>query len=420
MQMIIISISIECGSNEMSSNRAKWFNIHSWVGVQLSILLCFVLITGTLATVSHEIDWLTNKSMRVAPSSVADMNWQEIYQNARELAPNHQLMGMSRPIDRWFAAEVTVRDENKEIYRKFFHPSTGEYLGNGRWYNWQRFFRMTHRHLMLPVKYGVSIVSISALLMLISLITSLIVYRHWWKGFFRWPRTQHRKVFWGDVHRLLGVWNIWFVLIISVTGLWYFAEILGVRGAYPERGQVITESAKENLIMPSPALFGTMMRSIDDEFSELTVNVVRFPARKNSPLIAQGQASAFLVRDRANAIFFDPASGHILSHYRGEQLNSVTRLAEAADPLHFGTFAGFTSKIIYFIFGVLLCVLAVSGTYIYAMKISRISYKKPFARLTVWRKAISSMGAGKWFSYIVIVICSVIAFSVFTGLYDLY
>ena len=226
-------------------------------------------------------------------------------------------------------------------------------------------------------------------------------------------------VFWGDIHRLLGVWNIWFVLIISVTGLWYFAEVLGVRGAYPDRGQVITELAKENLIMPSPELLGTMMRSIDDEFSDLTVNVVRFPSRKNSPLIAQGQASAILVRNRANSIYFDPASGELLSQYRGEQLSRVARLAEAADPLHFGTFAGFTSKIIYFVFGVFLCVLAVSGTYIYAMKISRISYKKPFSRRTVWRKAISSMGAGKWLSYVVIGICGILAFGVFTGLYEL-
>ncbi len=35
-----------------------WLDLHRWVGLKLSILLSFVLITGTLATVSHEIDWL--------------------------------------------------------------------------------------------------------------------------------------------------------------------------------------------------------------------------------------------------------------------------------------------------------------------------------------------------------------------------
>jgi uncharacterized iron-regulated membrane protein len=399
-------------------NRAKWFNIHSWVGIQLSILLCFVLVTGTLATVSHELDWLTNKSMRVAPSSVSDMNWQAIYNSARETSGKSQLTSISRPIDPWFAAEVNARSAENKLFRMYFHPTTGMYLGDGRWLNWQRFFRMTHRHLMLPVKYGVSIVSICALLMLVSLITSMVVYRRWWRGFFRWPRTQHRKVFWGDVHRLLGVWNIWFVLIIAITSLWYFAEVIGLRGAYPEQGKVVSSVAQKELVTLAPESFNLIVRSIDNEFSELTLNVIRLPTRKNTPVVAQGQASALLVRDRANSIFFDPVSAEVLSSFRGEQLSIITRLGEAADPLHFGTFAGLTSKIIYFIFGVLLCILSIGGTYLYAMKIARTNHNSTFSRRTVWRKAISSMGVGKWLSYLAIGVCMTIAFGVFTGLYS--
>lgn len=206
---------------------------------------------------------------------------------------------------------------------------------------------------------------------------------------------------------------------MSVTGLWYFAEVLGARGVYPERGKVVSASAKEALTMPTPAVFGTMLTAAKTEFPSLRINVVRFPTRKNTPLTMQGQASAILVRNRANSLFFDPASGELLTQFRGEQLSPVARLAEAADPLHFGTFAGLASKVVYFIFGVFLSVLAVSGTYIYAMKISRISYKKPFSRRSVWRKAIASMGIGKWLSYSVLAICAVLAFGIFTGLYDL-
>lgn len=54
-------------------DRAKWLKVHSWVGFKVSILLCFVLITGTLAVLSHEIDWLTNPAMRISPSSVNEI-----------------------------------------------------------------------------------------------------------------------------------------------------------------------------------------------------------------------------------------------------------------------------------------------------------------------------------------------------------
>jgi hypothetical protein len=102
-----------------------------------------------------------------------------------------------------------------------------------------------------------------------------------------------------------------------------------------------------------------------------------------------------LAARKAISNFFATVSWVILSQYCGDQLSNVAKLAEAADPLHFVTFADFTSKIIYFTFGVFLCVLGVSDSYIYAMKISRISHKKTFLRLTVWGNALSSMGVAK-------------------------
>lgn len=106
-------------------NRAKWFNVHSWVGVQLSILLCFVLITGTLATVSQVIDWATNKAMRVAPHSVTKMNWQAVYVGAIEQSETQYFSGIRQPTEEWFAAEVIAYDADKQRYRMFFHPTTG-------------------------------------------------------------------------------------------------------------------------------------------------------------------------------------------------------------------------------------------------------------------------------------------------------
>jgi uncharacterized iron-regulated membrane protein len=102
-----------------------------------------------------------------------------------------------------------------------------------------------------------------------------------------------------------------------------------------------------------------------------------------------------LATRKAISHFFATVSGMILSQYCSDQLSNVAKLAEAADPLHFVTFADFTGNIIYFTFGVFLCVLGVSGSYIYAMKISRISDKKTFLRLTVWGNALSSKRVAK-------------------------
>lgn len=121
--------------------KQNWFNLHSWLGIKLAIFLCFILITGTLAVMSYEIDWLTNSAKRVIPLPQSeDIKWALIYNRAKDQSPDDLVSIISAPIDLWFAVEVIQLNKDKKRYRQYFHPVTGKYQGAGRWYNWQRFF----------------------------------------------------------------------------------------------------------------------------------------------------------------------------------------------------------------------------------------------------------------------------------------
>ena len=48
-----------------------WWLVHQWAGLKLAILLTFVFATGTLAVLSHEIDWLLQPGLRVSPATVS-------------------------------------------------------------------------------------------------------------------------------------------------------------------------------------------------------------------------------------------------------------------------------------------------------------------------------------------------------------
>lgn len=398
-------------------NRRTWFKVHSWVGFKFSLLLCFILVTGTFATVSHELDWLTNPAMRVSPATVTHTNWAGIYENAHHQLPDKTILHIKAPLEPWFAAEVAYYENDQDLHRLFFHPSSAEYLGDGRWYNWQRFFRMTHRHLMLPIKIGLPIVSAFAIFLLLSLITSLVVYRKWWRGFFRLPRRSHAKLFWGDLHRLIGVWSLWFLLLISLTSLWYLLEYSGVRGSYPGYGKPTSELAQQQSVMPSPAQFASMIKDTKHTFADLKIQRVYFPLRKGLTVRVSGQASAILVRDRANSLSFDPINGDLITQFRGEELNALTRIAEAADPLHFGTFAGLPSKLLYFVFGVLLCILAISGTYLYGTRLLSAEKVKHPTFAHSWQAASDKMKIGKWWSWLMLTVCATLSIYVFAGFY---
>ena len=82
-----------------------------------------------------------------------------------------------------------------------------------------------HGWWLVPFNNGYSwgwyLVSLLGLPMLASLVTGLVVYKRFWKGFFK-PRLRiSQRIFWGDFHRLSGIWSIWFIAIISITGTWF-------------------------------------------------------------------------------------------------------------------------------------------------------------------------------------------------------
>lgn len=85
----------------------------------------------------------------------------------------------------------------------------------------------------------------------------------------------------------------------------------------------------------------------------------------------QGQAGAILVRERANAVWVDPASNSALLTSQGEDLNLHQRISEMADPLHFGVWGGFATKLLWFVFGAALTGLSVTGVMIYSLRLKR-------------------------------------------------
>lgn len=105
-----------------------------------------------------------------------------------------------------------------------------------------------------------------------------------------------------------------------------------------------------------------------DAQPDLRIRNIQFPFAGDPGLILEGQASALLVRDRANAVFIDPDTRRVLLSAKGEQLNLHQRISEAADPLHFGTWGGFASKLVWFAFGVVLTSLSATGVVIYALR----------------------------------------------------
>ncbi len=373
-----------------------WWRVHQWAGLQASLFLTFVFLTGTLAVFSHEIDWALRPAMWVNPSEVSPpASWGDVAAAVAAHDPQAEVISLNAPLHPAAAIDALIRSEGEAPRHVYVHPGTAEILGEGDWAGVQRFLRNTHRHLMIDVKYGVSIVSVSALLLLVSLVTSFAVYKQWWHGFFRWPRGRTLRALIGDVHRFIGLWSIWFIAVFILTGLWYLVEVWGGNAPIPPRPERAAASA-----LPAPTTQGAALdRGLAlarDALPGFRVASIIAPDPDFPVFAVQGHTGrAILVRPRVDAVWIDAATGDLIGGIDPRTLTLHQRISEAADPLHFGTFGGYWTKTIWFLFGAALTAMAATGVVIHALRIARSETGKP-GKARVLGAAWRAMGRTRW------------------------
>ncbi|WP_347331135.1 PepSY-associated TM helix domain-containing protein [Marinimicrobium locisalis] len=361
------------------SRRRLWFSLHSWAGMKLSLLFFFVSLTGTIAVYAYEVDWLFTPAMRVqAPSPDAErLPAGTQLAAALQQHPNWTPSFFHVNLPGYMASELIAKDEEGELRRVYINPYTAEVQGVADWFNAHRFLRQAHRHLMLPLKWGLTIVALLSIPLLLSMISAFPIFKRWWRGFFKLPQsTDPPRRWWGNLHRWLGLWSLPFILIIGLTSFWYLIEQWGA--AAPSAASAL----------PPPPEAGPLPREAAPLNRALEAALAQWPGYRleslffrgdNQPVVLQGQDSALLVRPRTNILLLDPAAGEVLGQFRGEQLTAHQRIAEAADPLHFGTFGGQPTRFLWFLWGLMLTLLSASGVWIYALRLA------PKAATSRWR-----------------------------------
>lgn len=363
------------GSSEGAKGRRRWFSWHSWTGVVGGLLLFIICWSGAFATISSELDWAVNPALRVQPSGQpADLT--AVHDSVAMAMPDAQIREVSKPLYANFAADVIVSTREGERRHVYVDPYTLEMTGSASYFTLQRFFRDFHMSFYGLLGVGKYAVTIMAVPLLVSLVSSLVFYKRWWRRFFDLKTGKGGRALWSSLHKTSGLWAIWFFVIIVVTSLWYLfeasrADFIDQKFSYVD----IAASA----VHPLPKLEGG-----DDGkklgFAELLararqvrpdLDITHVSVDRGGFFYVLGQADDMLVRDRANKLFLDPRDGAVVYSQSAEDLSAYWHWSEMADPLHFGTFGGLATKLIWFAFGLVLSALAATGAWLHLKRLHR-------------------------------------------------
>ncbi|NIJ44447.1 putative iron-regulated membrane protein [Wenyingzhuangia heitensis] len=342
-----------------------FYKIHSWIGIKLSVLFFIVCFSGTLATLSHEMDWLFNPEMRAIPQKeYASRNL--IVNNFKKEYPEANIQYWMRSNEPYLC-DIIYKKENNKISYVFANQYTGAIQGESS-LTIQRFFRDLHYFLFIPFQVGNFLVLFFGFLLLISLITALCFYSKWWRKLFELQTKKGALVFFRSLHRLVGLWSIPFTLLFSITGIWYFLERANVAGirkkANPRVGilEVTKKPSIKNLELSLDYDKAILLAKM--EIPDLVPGNIYVPQDQDDILGIVGTSTEPLVRQRANRVYLNPSDYSIVYVQKAKDINTVMWINDIADPLHFGYWGGLVTKVIWFVFGLGISSLVLSGIWI--------------------------------------------------------
>jgi uncharacterized iron-regulated membrane protein len=367
-------------------SKKKWMKWHSWLGLKLSLLMLVICVTGTISVISHEIDWLIDSDLRVSqtPQSI---NWDAMAANIKRTYPQRQLFFINRPMYSNAASIALTVDPFIGARRVYLNPYSGDVIADKAWHaSVQRVFRDLHRYLLSPIA-GIYLVGPFGVILLASLITALVLYKKWWRGFFKLRLYNGSRAFWGSLHKVAGLWSLWFIALIAITSVWYLVEAIisdiGVDIQF-DRPVVQAQQLQDRKVIETQLLPSNVVKKAKAQFSEFTVDKVAFPRDQKSPYYVAGFTNIPLVRARSNVVYIDAVSGDVLKVRKTDEQTALEIWIDLADPLHFGDFGGLITKIIWFVFGLILCAMSATGIVIYLKRIKQQHQDFTFSK-KVWR-----------------------------------
>ncbi len=362
------------------SRSKRWFLVHSWLALPIWAFVFFVCLTGSIATVSQEILWLVNPAVRAnAPADHGPLlGYDAVLAKVSQEHPGAIVQSISRPVKSQFALSVRVSYPDARSATLYVNPYTGHIQGEESGFDFRGFMRALHGWLLMPFNTGFSIgwylVSMLAIPLLGSLVTGLVVYKRFWRGYFS-PRLrlgQGARVFWGDFHRLAGIWSVPFIALISVSSLWFLTQaiLFDLRVSISTEGvpAVIAHAQVPDVKPGEPKPLISLDRAAQiahQTFPNLQPTFVSLPGNAFSHYEVGGRGSYPLLFETLN---INPYSGAVEGSRMVADRSALELFTESMRPLHTGDFAGLWLKLVYFFFGVLLTMMVFSGMMIWTKR----------------------------------------------------
>lgn len=346
--------------------RRVLFTLHRYVGLVAGLIVAVVGLTGSLLVFEPEINHLllqfqfgqiVPQQQQVPILSVID-TVKAVYPE-----PKFTLSFLDLPPKPDAPIRVELASVNQPSIEVIVNPYTGKILGDRlTQYAVMDIIYNLHNNL-LAGDTGIVIVGIAAFFLFVLSITGIILWPGWRKliAGFKIKANAHIKRLNFDIHKVVGIFTAIFLALTAFTGFcWNF---------YPYTQPVIYAATltptpvepKSNLIDDKlPIALAQILQRADAALPGAKTTYISFPTTPESVFMVGKQFPEEKEVWRSR-VYLDQYTGKVLQVRNSRLLLLGDQVVDFFNPLHYGTFGGLSTRILYVFVGLAPTILMITG-----------------------------------------------------------
>ncbi|MBY4896137.1 PepSY domain-containing protein [Cupriavidus sp. AU9028] len=348
-----------------------WYLVHKWTSLVCTVFLLLLCLTGLPLIFGHEIDhWLGNGVEAPAlPAGTAMVPVDHIVEDARARRPGTAVRFVTRDDEEpvWFVSLSSRTAPREGGALLTYDARTGELL---------RDTPLRSGFMLVMVKLhtdlfaglpGTLFLGAMGLLFVISIVSGIVVYGPLMQklpfGTVRRDRSARLK--WLDLHNVLGMATLSWVLVVGVTGVlltlakptygvWQSTELRAMLAPFAPLGPAEHLSSLDAAIALAAAREPAM-----------TTAFIAFPG---TPLAGARHYAVFMRGDAhitsrlIKPVLVDAETGQFAA---AREMPWYVAALRISGPLHFGDYGGMPLKLLWAVLDVICIVLLASGIYLW-------------------------------------------------------
>lgn len=365
----------------MKKTLFKW---HSYFALIALIPICLISITGSILVFKVEVDrLLMPETVIVAPTDKPRLSFDQLKTQLETQLPEYHLGTWELFDDKVEADRVyMIKRGTEQWYKVHFNPYSGQLIDQPVMYDdhyLTDWLLKLHYTLLLNNKgflgenFGTLLGFIFSLILLFLGISGLILQWRFIKKLFSVRWQAHLRVLLSDIHKFSGVVISPLLLIVAFTGAYFnFIEL------YHE---TVEHADEEHIPMLSSGYYYNQALSIQKQAEMLNKNIAGFkptylvfPFEKGGYFTWYGDVpdTSILTSQYASFQVFDGQTGELVSQSDARQASLGHLTLDSFRKLHFGNFAGLTSKIFWCITGLIPLFLSITGIWMWLIRTRKI------------------------------------------------